>query len=82
MASHTPAELRRAARALGEAARAQGLEPTSIGVSAAAPGAVEEVEELPEEPHRTKIGEHALTTGRPAPALFDIEREDSLTRAA
>jgi 8-amino-7-oxononanoate synthase len=31
MASHTPAELRQAARTLGEAARAAGLDPTSMG---------------------------------------------------
>jgi hypothetical protein len=30
MASHTPAELREAARALGEAARASGLEPAAL----------------------------------------------------
>ena len=55
MASHTPAELRRAAQMLGEAARAQGLKPASLPAPVA-PAA-----------HRV---------------LFDVEREDSLTRAA
>ena len=60
MASHTPAELRRAAHALGEAARAAGLDPSSIGGPA---------------PHH---GQRTPAEGAP----FDIEREDSLTRAA
>jgi 8-amino-7-oxononanoate synthase len=51
MASHTPAELHRAARAFGEAARTQGLDPTAMP---------------------------APRSSRP----FDVEREDSLTRAA
>ena len=109
MASHTPAELRRAARALGEAARAVGLDPASIGVSATHHGQgtpTEGPEEIPEEPHRAKRAQRTLATegrvdtGTPFEAEltadqitaghspdgprapFDIEREDSLTRAA
>ena len=37
MASHTPAELREAARTLGEAARASGLEPAALRPAAARP---------------------------------------------
>jgi len=51
MASHNPAELRHAARTLGDAARELGLEPSDIGV-------------------------------RRSATPFDIERQDSLTRAA
>jgi 8-amino-7-oxononanoate synthase len=76
MASHTPAELRRAARALGEAARACGLEPSSIGAPPArreqrAPGE----EESPEEPRRSKIGQRARAPGHSTPANgpFDVE---------
>jgi 8-amino-7-oxononanoate synthase len=109
MASHTPAELRRAAHALGEAARAVGLEPSSIGSPAARHGQrtpTEDLEEIPEEPHRAQIGQRTLAadsrtrtsapfdielaagpiTAERAPdrprAPFDIEREDSLIRAA
>ncbi len=106
MASHTPDELRRAARALGEAARAGGLEPAELLAPTARRTAVEKIEEPPDEPHRSKSGERSHTPGRTrsgAPfdiehttrpdaatprasdgprAPFDIEREDSLTRAA
>ena len=41
MATHTPAQLRRAARVLAEAARAAGLEPTAIGTPAVPRGAKE-----------------------------------------
>ena len=41
MATHTPAELRRAARVLAEAARAVGLEPAAIGAPAVPCGAKE-----------------------------------------
>jgi 8-amino-7-oxononanoate synthase len=101
MASHTPAELRRAARALGEAARAAGLEPeagrSSIGGVPAtteapaaprtAPAAPDESRTTPSHPdaHALFDVEHteppAVPSGAP-PAPFDIEREDSLTRAA
>jgi 8-amino-7-oxononanoate synthase len=80
MASHTPAELHRAARALAGAARALGMEPASIGVPAAPRRAVLEVEESPEEPlaQGGNLAAHRVHAGAP----FDIEREDSLTRAA
>jgi 8-amino-7-oxononanoate synthase len=94
MASHTPAELRRAAHVLGEAARAQGLEPAELLAPAAprarTPPERHEPPEDDEEPPGTsrsgatgksRSGAHAA--GRtPSPAPFDIEREDSLTRAA
>jgi 8-amino-7-oxononanoate synthase len=98
MASHTPAELRRAARVLGEAARAQGLEPAELLAPDArraggSPERHEPAEEV-EEPHgESRSGARASgRTPPPAPhasdgpgprAPFDIEREDShLTRAA
>ncbi|HXW58390.1 MAG TPA: 8-amino-7-oxononanoate synthase, partial [Solirubrobacteraceae bacterium] len=58
MASHTPAELRRAARALGQAARAAGLEPGEMG-------AAEEPLDLP------TVGQPLELDGATAP--FDIE---------
>ncbi len=76
MASHTPAELRRAARALAGAARALGLEPASIGVPAAPRRAARDLEGDPEEP----VPHGGALTAHRAP--FDIEREDSLVRAA
>jgi 8-amino-7-oxononanoate synthase len=72
MASHTPAELHRAARALREAAHALGLKPTSLRAPTAPRTRDEEVEveEVPEEPHP-----RALVTrrSRRASAPFDIE---------
>ncbi|HWX45355.1 MAG TPA: aminotransferase class I/II-fold pyridoxal phosphate-dependent enzyme, partial [Solirubrobacteraceae bacterium] len=105
MASHTHPELRRAARALGEAARALGLEPSSIpaprecraGDHVERPAEsrperhapVGHVDEIPDEPHPSSptAGRSASSassaTDRPrACALFDIEREDPLIRAA
>jgi 8-amino-7-oxononanoate synthase len=85
MASHTPSELRRAARVLGEAARAQGLEPTELPAPDARgvgsdPERGELAEDLEEAPGSLR-GRHPDRT--PSPAPFDIEREDShLTRAA
>jgi 8-amino-7-oxononanoate synthase len=66
MASHTPAELRRAARVLSEAARALGLDLAAIGAPAAgsASDAVEEV------------------SVRPEPRAVDVERAGAITRAA
>ncbi len=72
MASHTPAELRRAARALAAAARGLGLEPTSIGAPAAQGGTgVEAEDEGLHELHRAhaRAEEHA-----PAHAPFDVEQ--------
>jgi 8-amino-7-oxononanoate synthase len=63
MASHTPAELRRAARALAAAARGLGLEPASIGAAAAGGEVEAEVEEV------------APTTASASRAPFDVERE-------
>jgi 8-amino-7-oxononanoate synthase len=68
MATHTSAELRRAAGTLARAARALGLDPASLGASAAP--AARDVE-----PRRT-----AREPRQRAP--FDVEREGSLTRAA
>jgi hypothetical protein len=90
MASHTPAELRRAARALGEAARAAGLEPEAIAAPAAAePPATGEFDAASSPrggSHALFDIEHATEPAVPAgaaPTPFDIEREDShLTRAA
>jgi 8-amino-7-oxononanoate synthase len=85
MASHTPSELRRAARVLGEAARAQGLEPPELPAPDARgvgsdPERGELAEDLEEAPGSLR-GRHPDRT--PSPAPFDIEREDShLTRAA
>jgi 7-keto-8-aminopelargonate synthetase-like enzyme len=63
MASHTPAELRRAARVLCEAARALGLNPAAIGAPAAQPwsGAVEEVSAQPEPRRRDAEPAGAIT---------------------
>ncbi len=96
MASHTPAELRRAARVLGEAARAQGLEPSEMSPPDAArragsdPERREPAEGVEKAPDESRLGARASgRTPPPAPhasdgppAPFDIEREDSLTRAA
>jgi 8-amino-7-oxononanoate synthase len=79
MASHTPAELRQAARTLGEAARAVGLEPAAMesrsgsrmaSRSGSPPRRLEDedVEEQRQEP--------------PMDAPFDIEREIRIARAA
>jgi glycine C-acetyltransferase/8-amino-7-oxononanoate synthase len=90
MASHTPAELRRAARALGEAARAQRLEPAPLHSPRAHPVEREELEELSEEAH-PHAHSHHRHLGPTAPfdhrhlgptAPFDLERDDPLTRAA
>jgi 8-amino-7-oxononanoate synthase len=83
MASHTPAELRRAARVLGETARAQGLEPAELPAPAAPRGAGERrepgeaIDGTPDAAMRAHAPDRT-----PSPAPFDIEREDSLTRAA
>ncbi len=66
MASHTPAELRRAARVLGEAARALGLDLAVIGAPAVR-HATDEAEEVSIQPE-----------SRP----FDVERARPVPRAA
>jgi 8-amino-7-oxononanoate synthase len=95
MATHTPAELRRAARELGAAARAMGLDPGAIGAPAlpyTGDGEVEtregEVEESvaagapPDIEHGSAPPSTAAIAAGGPRAPFDIEREDSLTRAA
>ncbi len=66
MASHTPAELRRAARVLREAAHVLGLDPTAIDGPAmrSAPDQVEEI------------------SAQPEPRRRDAERTGAVTRAA
>ncbi len=86
MATHTAEELKLAARALGEAARAIGLDPATMGPrSIADPANVDERET--EEPYLpVAAGEHR--GGAPfdlevaADAPFDMEREGSVARAA
>ncbi len=69
MASHTPVELRQAAKTLGEAARTLGLDPTKMGSRPASPPRRLEEEDLgTKEPHMN--------------APFDIEREIRIRRAA
>jgi 8-amino-7-oxononanoate synthase len=93
MASHTPAELRRAARALGAATRELELEPSLIGTSPehdsprrAPAEEADRIEPVPGEPHSSSRAaglSRSSAADRPhAAALFDIERDDSLTRAA
>ena len=66
MASHTPAELRRAARVLREAAHALGLDPAAIG-AATVRSASDEVEEV---------------AVQPEPRPFDVGRSSAITHAA
>ncbi len=66
MASHTPAELHRAARALAEAARALGLDPAAIGAPAA--GATSD-----------QVSEVSV---QPEPRAVDVESAGAITRAA
>jgi glycine C-acetyltransferase/8-amino-7-oxononanoate synthase len=96
MASHTPAELRQAARTLGEAARAVGLEPAGMRSRPAARRRradeedVEEQErglsrefslgELSHKPSHESSGEPSGKHSLDAP--FDIEREIHIRRAA
>jgi 8-amino-7-oxononanoate synthase len=85
MASHTPVELRQAARALGEAARAVGLDPGAMGSRAAQlpaerPGRLEEEDVDVEEPHMAASPHMAACAHMDAP--FDIEREIRIARAA
>ncbi len=75
MASHTPGELRAAARTLGEAARRAGIEPEDLLAPAAEP--VHEVQEVETALGRAQrlAAEHAETgTGGATP--FDFESED------
>ena len=80
MASHTPEELRHAARVLGDVARAQGLDPAAMGaptVERTTPA--EEPAEVEEShPHAASL---SADRARPR-APFDVERDGSLIRAA
>ena len=88
MASHTQVELRGAARVLGEAARAAGLDPAALGSRPTArPRGVDEedAEERERGPSRERSMEHARAYATETPALdapFDIEREIHIRRAA
>jgi 8-amino-7-oxononanoate synthase len=71
MASHTPAELRMAARTLGEAARELGLEPAEIGTVA------DEHEETADTPYVEEEAIAVAGTGRRSRrgAPFDVEQD-------
>ena len=86
MATHTAEELKLAARVLGEAARAIGLDPATMGPrSVADPTDVDERDT--EEPYLpVAAGEHRgdapFDLEIAADAPFDMERESSVARAA
>jgi glycine C-acetyltransferase/8-amino-7-oxononanoate synthase len=89
MASHTPAELRRAARTLAEAAREAGLEPAAIRSRAVAPrarparGHEQDVDAAPHPPQPlTPHPQTGAARGARQDAPFDIERETRVARAA
>ena len=79
MASHTPAELRRAARVLREAARALGLDPAAIGAPAAG-WTVDAVERAPAGQRASDEVEEVSV--QPESRPFDVERAGAITRAA
>jgi glycine C-acetyltransferase/8-amino-7-oxononanoate synthase len=83
MASHTRAELRRAAHTLGQAARRVGLEPGDM--SDPAPEPMQELQEIETDLDRAEriaaIGAEAAS-GPGATELFDFERDDATIRAA
>ena len=93
MASHTPAELRRAALVLGEAARASGLEPAALMPADAPEPALHEREAWTEDEAWTEP-EPAMSAPQPSGAPFDVgasfdagrpfdvERDASIARAA
>jgi glycine C-acetyltransferase/8-amino-7-oxononanoate synthase len=77
MASHTAEELKMAACALGEAVRALGLDPATMGPSVSANRTHVGDEHKTEEPYLP------MTAGeRRGDAPFDLERESSIARAA
>jgi 8-amino-7-oxononanoate synthase len=83
MASHTPMELRQAARTLGEAARDVGLDPAAMGSQARARSGMR-TGSPPRRPEEEDAEEHARELRR-EPAMdapFDIEREIRIRRAA
>jgi 8-amino-7-oxononanoate synthase len=67
MASHTPAELRMAARVFGESARAVGLDPAAVGSPPAEP-------ELPPSDDEVQEAGAMPVAERPDRVPFDIER--------
>ena len=79
MATHTAAELRRAARALGETARAQGLD-----LAAMAPPAVERPPAVEYEDEDSYLPSYPPVSAGESPsnAPFDVERESAVARAA
>jgi len=79
MASHTPAELRRAARVLREAARALGLDPAAIGAPAAG-RAANAVERAPAGRQATDAVEEVAA--QPESRPVDARRAGAVTRAA
>ena len=79
MATHTPAELRRAARALREAARALGLDPAAIGAPDAGSASDEVDAAAVAQRARDAVEEVAA---QPESRPFDVERAGPITRAA
>jgi 8-amino-7-oxononanoate synthase len=77
MASHSKAELRDAARALAQAARAAGLQPEQTR----APVVVVGAEREPVEPS-ARWDEEPAPTGVAVPRVFDVEAPDEFERAA
>jgi 8-amino-7-oxononanoate synthase len=86
MASHTAEELKMAARALGEAARAIGLDPAAMGprVIANRTSADEPETEEPYLPAAAGVlrGDAPFDVERRSGRPFDVERERSVARAA
>jgi len=79
MATHTPAELRRAARVLREAARALGLDPAAIG----APAAERAANAAERAPARRQATDSVEEIGaQPEPRPYDAQRASAITRAA
>jgi len=86
MASHTTEELKMAARVLGEAARAIGLDPAAMGTRVVADRTAVDEDEPEESYLPVAAGERRANApfdveGR-AGAPFDVERETAIARAA
>ena len=86
MASHTTEELKMAARVLGEAARAIGLDPAAMGTRVVADRTAVDEDEREESYPPVAAGERRANApfdieGR-AGAPFDVERETAVARAA
>jgi len=81
MASHTPAELRMAARTLGEAARAVGLDPAAMGSRTPESSARRTGERTPQRPRGPEEEDVDVEETHMDPP-FDIEREIRIARAA